>query len=134
MLDVPKLIGKEPKLTSSRNLNQTFSHCQQLLPYTKSLEHLSGKQHCVLFLKLQHQSKDDSSVAIGNLRLVIKSMTLRWRNKCIGYFRRYKALNKRNVAPKMTILTKIVNEHFVTFLSILVDEKQTTLSNVKLYN
>ena len=74
MLDGPKLIGKEPKLTSSRNLNQTFSHCQQLLPYTKSLEHLSGKQHCILFLKLQHQSKDDSSVAIGNLRLVIKSM------------------------------------------------------------
>ena len=43
-----------------------------------------------------------------------------------------KLLIKRNVAPKMTILTKIVNEHFVTFLSILVDEKQTTLSSVKL--
>ena len=101
MLDGPKLIGKEPKLTSSRNLNQTFSHCQQLLPYTKSLEHLSGKQHCILFLKLQHQSKDDSSVAIGNLRLVIKSMTLRWRNKCIGYFRRYKAFNQKKYCTEV---------------------------------
>ena len=90
MLDGVKLIGKEPKLTSSRNLNQTFSHCQQLLPYTKSLEDSSGEKHCFLFLKLQLQSKDDSPVAIGNLRLVIKSMTLRWRNICISYLKRNK--------------------------------------------
>ena len=112
------MIGKEPKLTSSRNLNQTFSHCQQLLPYTKSLEHLSSKQHCVLFLKLQHQSKDDSSVAIGNLRLVIKSMTLRWRNKCIGYFRRYKAFNQKKCCTEVHNLT-LSYSHLWTILITL---------------
>ena len=112
------MIGKEPKLTSSRNLNQTFSHCQQLLPYTKSLEHLSGKQHCALFLKLQHQSKDDSSVAIGNLGLVIKSMTLRWRNKSIGYLRRYKAFNQKKCCTEVHNLT-LSYSHLWTILITL---------------
>ena len=77
MLELVKLIGGKPKLTSSRNLNQTVSHCEQPRPYTQSLEHSSGEKYCFLFLKLQLQSKDYSSASIEDLWLDIKSIMLR---------------------------------------------------------